>query len=79
MELGVVKIPTYSKTQEPRPTSNVCRFPHVYTMFREGETHPQEHKREDAMVVASGDVGRDAHKISTPLNSEDMAGRYTST
>jgi hypothetical protein len=48
-------------------------------MFREGETHPQEHKREDAMVVASGDVGRDAHKISTPLNSEDMAGRYTST
>ena len=43
------------------------RFPHVYTMFREGGTHPQEHRREDAMVVASGDVGRYARKISCAL------------
>ena len=58
-----MKIPIYSKTQEPRPTSNVCRFPHVYTMFREGGTHPQEHRREDAMVVVSGDVGRYARNL----------------
>ena len=36
-------------------------------MFREGGTHPQEHRREDAMVVASGDVGRYARKISCAL------------
>ena len=39
------------------------RFPHVYTMFREGGTHPQEHRREDAMVVVSGDVGRYARNL----------------
>ena len=32
-------------------------------MFREGGTHPQEHRREDAMVVVSGDVGRYARNL----------------